>query len=365
VLGLVIGGLSLVAAIWIGLRSSKSIEENYNVIVFSALIFGLLAIFSIYYILRETFSIQRAFLSAARERDTARDALEKRQAEYDDLSIKESRLREHYTDVAPVFNNLSRLASRFETQVSVFNTYIISAFVHSSSEDHEFHLDLTEEEKWKNIDVAYRDLLRALCDAAVKVLPLKRDRVLGHSANIKVIEHVENPPYRVLERSSGSHSDRYKADEKLKTHPVPVIKNRMYHHIILNREQNPWCIVPDIEAYLQDMEKLSGLGVDYKEPTKKAADFYKSCLVVPITAERISSQDTAHQKIGIDFNENTDVLLGFFCIDCEEANFFDAKYDLEVMSQLANHAAGCIRSYFAVEKVRSVAHALDQHHAGH
>ncbi len=364
----VVGAVGTILAIFtipitivLTLYTSKSTSEELNIVAISATLFGATGAYVVYYLLRETFSIQDAFLTASRERDLAKAEHLTLTKDHDNLKKKDDQQTRSFSDVAPAFNTLSKLLSRFDTQTAAYSNYVIAGLYQANQTKNPYIFDLEEEKGWwKEVEDAYFDLLSGLCDTAVKVISLKKGGTYQViSANIKTILGVSSPHnyYKPLRRSSLSLDERVNEDDNLKKKPLPVTKNRMYYHILNRRKTTPWFILPNpdarsLEEYLAQSKAIKNLdeNVDYPEPNENALRFYKSCLVVPITGQKISNEGE-HRDVGMEFNQDSDVLIGFFCID-SFTHEFDEEYDLQIMKQLANHASSTIRNYFIIEKVR-------------
>jgi hypothetical protein len=177
------------------------------------------------------------------------------------------------------------------------------------------------------------------------------------SANVKTFttapDNTRELVYQVFKRSRNSNVERDAADEETRKKEFRVHANRMYDDIRKNRKH---VFVSNMTEYLKEtdqlnLERIQSNEPAYKEPSRKALIFLSSGMVVPIQGKDATLMKLDMPERIIPY-EGGWSLLGTFCIDSKNINFFDEEYDLHIMNQLATQAFSALRTYYLVTALK-------------
>ena len=227
---------------------------------------------------------------------------------------------------------------------------------------------LSENEKLTEKDFGYvSDLcgsyIRALVHTAAYVIPTKK----GHptdtcAANLKLVvwtsSDMQKAATNVFYRSDHAAKKRHDADRLAReTNSFPLLSaNRMY---LTAMQTARHVLVGDLPAYVKMTDSINEENrrlkrATFDEPSDETIDDYTSCLLVPIhgidTILRLLDNKTGDAFVPIGREGQ---MVGLFCIDSKQPDYFDSDYDLSVMTQLANHAFSAIRTFYVVGAMRA------------
>jgi hypothetical protein len=329
-LGTLLGICGIVASIWTGIFAVKDPQVIVNIVFGMAIIFGVAFLGIAGVLAQECISAEREINRVTAER--LRLEAENAKLRLENAAILQQKIEsdQRIGLVARPFHEISEALVRLEADVSAFRDQYREAKVISLVERPKQRADLRNQ---------FEATLLAICDAAAHVLPIKKGVSFVAtnptcSANIKLVEIKRSgvvAVYQVLKRSSHSNLKRYE-DDRVQLREVS--RNMLYKELI---EQRDVIVIPDIEDYVKRLESNPALRNIFDEPKIKACEFYKSCLIAPIFGVRSELLESS--------GEEPPTLVGIFCVDSDERDFFDKGYDRTIMSQLANHAQTCIRAY--------------------
>jgi hypothetical protein len=258
-------------------------------------------------------------------------------ANVQDLSRQLERLNESSNTAATSFRTLSGHIRRFEWHVA--DVYDATDAINSSTSSRPTLADLVK--KKEELNNAHDEVIDTICQTAVDVLKARKSSD-DISANLTLLSSVNDSAevgYTDVHRCGKPSEIQTREDQRLKG--VLVKEHYLYSKVqkyLCKKDLISDChyLVRDIDRERDKMSREIRRSIErnerpphhYVEPRMNANEFYRSCLLVPIT-----SLDDEHNLIGI------------LCVESPQKACFDRDYDLELMKQLANYAASVIAAW--------------------
>jgi hypothetical protein len=257
--------------------------------------------------------------------------------------------------IADSFCELVARQSEFEGAVAA---YIVKYLEHN----------LVEKDYDKVGQVCF-DFIEALVNTATYVISTKKGNPTDTcAANFKLFltrEGTREVVYKVFYRSPHAPKNRHDADRLAReNNDFPLLdSNRIYSTVLKTRE--PF-IEGNLPEYVAVTTKLNEANrrldrPTFSEPSMDTIDDYTSCLLVPVHGTDILLRllrNKTHDGI-LPFGQEGS-LVGLFCIDSKQPDYFDSDYDRSVMTQLASHAFSAIRTFYAVGAMRDTYGKLNE-----
>jgi len=231
-------------------------------------------------------------------------------------------------EVAALFGELARLIGFFESTVEDYRARVSRAKTEME------HKALRDD--WEAISRQWDTILTTICETARScILKYKSKLPETCTSNIKIVETLPGGEevYTVMGYSGGRSPARNTEDAQ--GHRL-VEKNAMYKDAF--NKSDGILLVPDVNTYI----KIASLATEtFSYPTEGHGKEYQSCLIA-----LIFETDPGHLRARSG-PEAKPRLVGIFCVDSKELDYFNEEYEKLVMRQLAYHLLSCTRLYWA------------------
>ncbi|MEI9993675.1 MAG: hypothetical protein WDM91_03685 [Rhizomicrobium sp.] len=293
----------------------------------------------------------RAYQRMRRQRSEAMVALAEHRST---AATEQDRLKRKIAEVEHQAKHLEEEGAIQYRRQGEKQAIFLAAFVRLVAECRAHGQPETVTSTFQELKTLHDELLSSICDttavALARIRPLAAPKC---SINIK---HFLPAPrgglrYLVMSRSNTTDLERLREYERMKDAPYLFAENYVYTRILNEGEIVPggvklekpnhddariergYYLSGDVE---RDILNVIQNGDAYRQPTRRALHWYKSCLAVPVMGPHLTAGGRLDIPPGIGYiRQNRNYVLGVMCADNGEKDFFNTGYDLNIMREAA------------------------------